>query len=177
MARQSKPDWRVVPLALLAFGVAALIAWAIRDRASYLDTGARSLLPQTVSGGHHGGSGGPSRPPPITRERLVNYVGIAMLAAHATLAGVLISATVTRRLSRRIRLSQRIGAPLTFATGCAVCAALATVPVALGSVGAAISLRNSVSAAVTVLQYAFVLALIATILIDLRLAPAPVPKR
>jgi hypothetical protein len=162
---------------LLAFGMAVLIAWTLRDRAAYLNAGAPSLLPPLPGGGHHDGTGDlGSPPPPIVRETVANYAGLIMVAAHLTIAGVLGCAALTRRLTRRLPAVRDTGTALLFAVGCALWAALMTMPTAALSIGNAITFANTLAASITVLQYSFVLVVAVTVLVDLRLNTTPIPE-
>ncbi|KZB86503.1 hypothetical protein [Amycolatopsis regifaucium] len=152
----------------MAIALAAVMAWAIRDWASYLDIALSRPSSRPAGTGHHAVAGGTLTPPPAIAARAVpNLLGITLLAAHVTAANVLLAAAAARRW-----VSGRIAATLVFATVCAVSTASATIPLAKLTVGDAISPGNTLSAAITVLQYSFVLALV----VAATLHPRPVPS-
>ncbi|MEU7475011.1 hypothetical protein AB0A63_03440 [Lentzea sp. NPDC042327] len=157
------------PLALLAIVLAAVVAWQIRDWSSYLDVRPRqsSLLP--AGAGHHAGTGGGALAPPpaIVAHAVPNFVGITLLAAHVTMAIVVLAGAATRRWAA----TRRITAALVFAATAAVLSASVTIPLAGLTVGNAISRGNTMSAAITVLQHSFVLSLLAAVALHPRIAP------
>lgn len=161
-------SWPTTPLVLLAIALAAVVAWQIRDWSSYLDVKPRpvSLLP--AGAGHHAGTGGSLTPPPaIVASAVPNFAGITMLAAHVTMVSVVLAAAATRRWAA----ARRITAALVFAATSAVLSASMTIPLAGLTVGNAISRGNTMSAAITVLQYSFVLSLLAAVAMHPRFAP------
>ncbi|MEV6716732.1 hypothetical protein AB0M48_32395 [Lentzea sp. NPDC051208] len=160
-------SWPTTPLVLLAIALAAVMAWQIRDWSSYLDVRPRSLSLLPADAGHHAGADGTLTPPPaIVACAVPNFAGITMLAAHATMASVLLAMVATRRWAT----AGRITAVLVFAATSAVLSASVTIPLAALTVGNAISRGNTMSAAITVLQYSFVLSLLAAVVLHLRLA-------
>ncbi|AGM07999.1 hypothetical protein [Amycolatopsis keratiniphila] len=168
-ARPASPSspgrsWPTTPLVLLAIALAAVMAWQIRDWSSYLDVRPRSpsLLP--AGAGHHTGASGARTPPPaIAARAILNFAGITLLAAHATTASVLLAGAVTRRWA-----TGNIPAMLIFAATSAVLSASATIPLTRFTVGNAISPGNTLSAAITVLQYSFVLSLLVAVALHRR---------
>jgi hypothetical protein len=167
----SRTSWPATPLVLLAIALAVVMAWAIRDWASYLDAGAQSPPHSPASTGHHGGPDGALTPPPaIAALTVPNFAGITLLAAHATMACVLLAGTAARRWA-----AGRIPAMLVFATTSALLTASATIPLAHLTIGNAISPGNTLSAAITVFRYSFVLALLIAVALHLRPDP-PSPE-
>ncbi|WP_145926577.1 hypothetical protein [Amycolatopsis orientalis] len=171
-ARPASPVSRpVTPLVLFAIVLAAVMAWVIRDWASYLDITPSPSSSPSAGTGHHAGLDGALTPPPAIAARAVpNLFGITLLAAHVTTANVLLAGAAARRWA-----AGRIPAVLIFAAMSAVFTASATIPLAKLTVGNAISPGNTLSAAITVLQYSFVLALVGAAPLRLWL-PTPSPE-
>ncbi|MCX2954727.1 hypothetical protein [Lentzea sp. NEAU-D7] len=168
-ASTPSPDrsWPTAPLALLAIVLGAIVAWQIRDWSSYLDVSSRWLPVLTAGAGHHSEAEGTLTPPPaIVANAVPNFVGITLLAAHATMASLLLAVVASRRWAAR-----RITALLVFAATSAVLSASVTIPLAGLTVGNAIAPGNTMSAAITVLQYSFVLSLLAAVTLHLRRSP------
>lgn len=149
---------RVVPVVTLAVGTAAVVAWALREHARFLPT---EIVPRhaLLTGGHHGSGFVP--PAPVTADPVVNYPGLVMLALHLTAIGVVAAAWCVRRFARAV---DRFAARVSFAVMGSVVSALVTVPVAAMSLGNAILFTGTIAAAMTVLQYTFVLLVAATAL-------------
>ncbi|MEU3765007.1 hypothetical protein AB0E55_08090 [Amycolatopsis keratiniphila] len=170
-ARPASPSspgrfWPTTPLVLLAIVLAAVMAWQIRDWSSYLDVRPRSPSLLLAGAGHHTGASGARTPPPAIAARAIpNFAGITLLAVHATTASVLLAGAVTRRWA-----AGNIPAVLIFAATSAVLSASATIPLTWFTVGNAISPGNTLSAAITVLQYSFVLSLLVAVALHRRLA-------
>jgi hypothetical protein len=157
----------VTPLILFAVALAAVVAWVIRDWASYLDITPSQPSSRLAGAGHHSALDGTLTPPPAIAARAVpNLIGITLLAVHVTAANVLLAGAAARRWT-----TGRIPAVLVFATTSAVLTASATIPLAKLTVGNAISPGNTLSAAITVLQYSFVLALVVPAPLHLPLLP------
>ncbi|QKV74049.1 hypothetical protein [Amycolatopsis sp. Hca4] len=144
------------PLVLLAVGLAAVVAWQLRDWSSCSDVAPPEPPAGPIGAGHHLGAGGTRTPPPaIAASAVPNFAGITLLAAHVTTAGVLLAVAAARRWA-----AGRIAAVLVFAATVAVFTASATIPLASLTIGTGISRGNTLSAAVTVLRYSFVLSLL-----------------
>jgi hypothetical protein len=152
---------RVGPVVVFAVGTAAVIAWALRDNARFLPT---TVVPlhDLVSGAHtHGEAAGYVPPAPVTGAPLANYPGLVMLAVHLTAIGIVAAAWSIRRSFRRPdRNVHSVPARLLFAALVALAAALVTLPIAAFTLGTAILLSATLAAAMTVLQYTFVLAIV-----------------
>jgi hypothetical protein len=155
---------RILPVALFAVVSAGVVAWALRDHARFLPTGfvARHAFGPTS---HHAGEGAFVPPAPVTAEPVVNYPGLVMLALHLTAIGIVIAAWCVRRYFRRPdRNVHSVPARLSFAVLGSLAAALVTIPVAAMSLGNAILFTGTLAAAMTVLQYTFVLVIVGTAL-------------
>ncbi|MET0233773.1 MAG: hypothetical protein ABW224_03965 [Kibdelosporangium sp.] len=155
---------RVVPVVAFAGVAAAVIAWALRDHARFLPT---SVVPRHALGpvSHHAGEGAFVPPAPVTGDPVVNYPGLVMLAVHLTAIGIVLAAWCVRRYFRRPdRDVHSVPARLSFAALGSLAAALVTIPVAAVSLGNAILFTGTLAAAMTVLQYTFVLVIVGTAL-------------
>jgi hypothetical protein len=155
---------RVLPVVLFAATAAAVIAWALRDNARFLPTG---VVPRHAFGpaSHHAGEGAFIPPAPVTADPVVNVPGLVMLAVHLTAIGILIAAWCVRRYFRRPdRNVSSVPARLSFAVLGSLAAAVVTIPVAAMSLGNAILFTGTLAAAMTVLQYTFVLVIVGTAL-------------
>ncbi len=150
---------RVVPVVGFAVVTAAVIAWALRDHARFLPTGAFVPRHALVTSGHHQAEYVP--PAPVTGSAVVNYPGLVVLAVHLTAVGILGAAWLTRRYFRE---TDHFKARFSFAVLGSVLAALVTIPVAAMTLGNAILFTGTVAAAMTVLQYTFVLVVAGTAL-------------
>ncbi|RSM77676.1 hypothetical protein DMH04_34770 [Kibdelosporangium aridum] len=144
-------------MVLFAAVTAAVIAWALRDRARFLPTGAFVPRHALATNGHH--QNGYLPPAPVTGEAVINYPGLIMLALHLTTIAILAAAWLVRRHVR-----DQVKARLSFAVLGSVLAALVTIPVAAMTLGNAILFTGTVAAAMTVLQYTFVLVVAGTAL-------------
>jgi hypothetical protein len=151
---------RILPVALFAAVSAAVVSWALRDNARFLPTG---FVPRHAFGptSHHAGEGAFVPPAPVTADPVVNYPGLVMLAVHLTAIGIVIAAWCVRRYFRQ---PDSVPARLSFAVLAALTTALVTIPVAAMSLGNAILFTGTVAAAMTVLQYTFVLVIVGTAL-------------
>ncbi|MCE7001495.1 hypothetical protein LWC34_01360 [Kibdelosporangium philippinense] len=98
-------------------------------------------------------------PAPVTGEAVINYPGLIMLAIHLTAAGILAAAWLVRRHVR-----DQVKARLSFAVLGSLTAGLVTIPVAAITLGNAILFTGTLAAAMTVLQYTFVLVVAGTTL-------------
>jgi hypothetical protein len=147
---------RVLPVAGFAAISAAVIALALRDNARFLPTG---FVPRHAFGSHHSGEDAFVPPPPVTADPVVNYPGLVMLAIHLTAIGIVLAAWGVRRA---FRSSDGVMARIAFAAAGSVAAGLATIPVAAVSLGNAILFTGTLAAAMTVLQYTFVLVVAGT---------------
>ncbi|MBP2324353.1 hypothetical protein JOF56_004738 [Kibdelosporangium banguiense] len=155
---------RILPVVLFAAVAAAVIAWALRANARFLPTG---FVPRHAFGAtsHHAGEDAFVPPAPVTGDPVVNYPGLAMLAVHLTALGIVLAAWCVRRYFRRPdRNVHSVPARLSFAALGSLAAALVTIPVAAISLGNAILFTGTLAAAMTVLQYTFVLVLVGTAL-------------
>jgi hypothetical protein len=146
---------RVVPIAVFAAVTAAVIAWALRSHARFLPT---APVPRHVLSHSHGAADYVP-PAPVTGLPLVNYAGLIMLAIHLTALGIVVAAWGVRRYFRR-RDIQGVPARLSFAVLVSVTAAAVTIPIAAVSLGSAILFTGTLTAAMTVLQYTFVLGVV-----------------
>jgi hypothetical protein len=159
----SKPGTRlrILPVALFAAVAAATIAWALRDNARFLPTG---VVPRHAFGptSHHAAEGAFVPPAPVTADPMVNYPGLIMLAIHLTAIGIALTAWCVRKYARQ---PESVPARLAFAALAAITAALITIPVAAISLGNAILFTGTLAAAMTVLQYTFVLVIVGTALV------------
>jgi hypothetical protein len=158
---EAKVKLRILPVALFAAAAAAMIAWALRDNARFLPTG---VVPRHAFGpaSHHAAEGAFIPPAPVTADPVVNYPGLIMLAIHLTAIGIALTAWCVRRY---VRQPESVPAQLTFAALAAITAALITIPVAAISLGNAILFTGTLAAAMTVLQYTFVLVIVGTALV------------
>jgi hypothetical protein len=150
---------RVTPVVVYAAGVAALIAWVLRDRAEFLPSGEviRRSMAASGASGHHG-AGGFVAPAAVAGDPLANYAGLAAFALHALMIAVAVAGFGMRRWSRRSAVdSGGVLVRLVFAGSVAVVAALVTAAMAATLLGAAISSTATLAASITVLQYSFVL--------------------
>lgn len=153
------PGLRVTPVVVYAAGVAALIAWVLRDHAEYLPSGdvIRRSMSALAAGGHHGG-GGFVAPPAVAGNALASYAGLTAFALHALLLVVAVAGFAMRRWTRRSTVDgDGVLVRLVFAGSVAVVAALVTAVMAGMLLGAAISPTATFAASITVLQYSFVL--------------------
>ncbi|ONI70837.1 hypothetical protein ALI144C_50525 [Actinosynnema sp. ALI-1.44] len=148
-----------MPVVLFALTAAAVIAWALRDHARFLPTGAFVPRHALATTGHHQNDYLP--PPPVTGSAVVNYPGLVILAIHLTAVAILGAAWVVRRYFRSPGL---FSARFSFAVMGSVASAAVTVPVAAITLGNAILFTGTVAAAMTVLQYTFVLVVVGTAL-------------
>nr|WP_042186400.1 hypothetical protein [Kibdelosporangium sp. MJ126-NF4]CEL17250.1 hypothetical protein [Kibdelosporangium sp. MJ126-NF4]CTQ91520.1 hypothetical protein [Kibdelosporangium sp. MJ126-NF4] len=148
-----------VPVILFALAAAAVIAWALRDHARFLPTGAFVPRHALAATGHHQTAYLP--PPPVTGSAVVNYPGLIMLATHLTAVVIVGSAWLVRRY---FRSPDQLSARFSFAVLGSVASAVVTVPVAAITLGNAILFTGTVAAAMTVLQYTFVLVVAGTAL-------------
>jgi hypothetical protein len=148
---------RVTPVVVYAAGVAALIAWVLRDRAEFLPSGDVIRRSMSVSG-HHGSGGGFVAPAAVAGDPLASYAGLAAFALHALMIAVAVAGFGLRRWSRRSTVDGGgVLVRLVFAGSVAVVAALVTAGMAATLLGAAISSTATLAASITVLQYSFVL--------------------
>jgi hypothetical protein len=143
---------RVTPVVLVALGAAVVITWALRDNARFLPKAMVSRHALAQMGDHPMGYVPPA---PVTGSALVNYPGLIMLAVHLTAIIVALAAVVIRRTHRNVH---SVPARLLFAVLVALAAAVVTLPIAAVALGSAILFSATVTAAMTVLQYTFVLA-------------------
>lgn len=159
---------RMTPVVVFAAGVAALIAWTLRDRAAFLPNGNATRSALASGTGHHPGGGGSSAPPPVAGDALANYAGLAALALHALIVVVAVVAYAVRRVPRRSAVDAHGVLPrLVFAGTVAVMSALVTAWMAAILLGTAISPGATLAAALTVLQYSFVLVVVFTVVLGL----------
>jgi hypothetical protein len=148
---------RVTPVVVYAAGVAALIAWVLRDRAEFLPSGDVIRRSMSVSG-HHGTGGGFVAPAAVAGDPLASYAGLAAFALHALMIAVAVAGFGMRRWSLRSTVDGGgVLVRLVFAGSVAVVAALVTAAMAAMLLGAAISSTATLAASITVLQYSFVL--------------------
>lgn len=149
-----QPKVRVIPVVLFATAAAVAIAWALRENARFLP---RSVVPlhNLLSNGH--GSSGYVEPAPVTGSAVVNVAGLIFLAIHLTGFAVLAVAWVVRRYFRD---ADSVTALIVFALLVGFVAALITLPIAAVTVGTAILFTATLTAAMTVFQYCFVLAVV-----------------
>lgn len=155
---------RVLPVVLFAAMAAGIMAWTLRDNARFLPTG---FVPRHAFGptSHHAGEGAFIPPAPVTADPVVNYPGLLMLAVHLTAIGIVLAAWCVRRYFRRSdRNVDSVSARLSFAVLGSLAVALVTIPVAAMSLGNAILFTATLAAAMTVLQYTFVLVIVGTAL-------------
>ncbi len=117
---------RVTPVVVYAAGVAALIAWVLRDRAEFLPSGDVIRRSMSVSG-HHGAGGGFVAPAAVAGDPLASYAGLAAFALHALMIAVAVAGFGMRRWSRRSTVDGGgVLVRLVFAGSVAVVAALVT---------------------------------------------------
>lgn len=150
---------RVTPVVVYAAGVAAVIAWALRDRAEFLpsDDVIRRSMSAVASPGHHG-AGGFEAPPAVAGDSLASYAGLTAFALHALMIAVAVAGFAMRHWTRRSTVDGNgVLVRLVFAGAVAVVAALVTAVMATMLLGAAISSTATLAASITVLQYSFVL--------------------
>lgn len=150
---------RLTPVVLQAAGVAALIAWALRDHAEYLPSGEviRRSMSALSAGGHHGG-GTFVAPAAVAGNSLASYAGLAAFALHALMIVVAVAGIALRRWTRGSTVDGGgVVVRLVFAGSVAVVAALVTAVMAAVLLGTAISSAATLAASITVLQYSFVL--------------------
>jgi hypothetical protein len=154
---------RVTPVVVPAVGVAALIAWVLRDRAEFLPSGdlvGRSLSALGASG-HHGTGSGNGGPPAVAGDAVASYAGLTAFALHVLMIALAAAGYGMRRWSRRSTVDgQGVLARLTFAGAVAIVAALVTAAMAAVLLGTAISSTATLAASLTVLQYSFVLVVV-----------------
>jgi hypothetical protein len=152
---------RVVPVVALALGAAALIAWALRDNARFLP---KTVVPLHALGGSshsHSDTSSYVPPAPVTGDAVVNYPGLILLAVHLVAIGIVVVTWAIRRYYRRTNKSvHSVPARFVFAALVALSAALITLPIAAVSLGNAILFTGTLAAAMTVLQYTFVLGIV-----------------
>lgn len=151
---------RVTPVVVPAAGVAALIAWALRDHAEFLPSGdqVRRSLSALGASGHHGAGGGYAGPPAVAGDALASYAGLTAFALHLLMIAVAAAGYGMRRWSRRSAVDGRgVLVRLTFAGSIAVVSALVTAGMAAVLLGTAITSTATLAASITVLQYSFVL--------------------
>ncbi len=156
-------ELRVAPVVVPAAGVAALIAWALRDHADDLPSAdlIRRSLSALGTSGHHGAGGGTVAAPPVAGDALANYAGLTVFALHVLMIAVAGAGYVLHRLFRRSVVDGGgVLARLTFAGTIAVVSALVTAGMAALLLGAAISSTATLAASMTVLQYSFVLVVV-----------------
>jgi hypothetical protein len=152
---------RLTPVVLQAAGVAALIAWALRDNAEYLPSGEviRRSMSALSSGGHHGG-GTFVAPAAVAGNSLASYAGLAAFALHALMIAVAVAGIAVRRWIRSSTVDGGgVVVRLVFAGSVAAVAALTTAVMATVLLGPAISSTATLAASITVLQFSFVLVL------------------
>jgi hypothetical protein len=142
---------RVTPVVLFALGASVVITWSLRDNARFLPKELVSRHALAQMGEHPMGYVPPA---PVTGSALVNYPGLIMLAVHLTAVIVAAAAWVIRRSHRNVH---SVPARLLFAVSVSLAAAVVTLPIAAVSLGTAILFSATVTAAMTVLQYTFVL--------------------
>lgn len=154
---------RVTPMAVPAAGVAALIAWALRDHAEFLPSGdpVRRSLSALGTSGHHGAGAANAGPPTVAGDALASYAGLTAFALHVLLIAVAAVAYGTRRWLRSSTVDgDGFLVRLTFAGSVAVVSALVTAAMAAVLLGTAISSTATLAASATVLQYSFVLVIV-----------------
>jgi hypothetical protein len=151
---------RVVPVVVLAAGIAGLIAWALRAHAEFLPSGREA----PHLSGHSHGTAVYVPPPPVAGEAVANYAGLIMVALHVLLAGVALTAWGVRRWLAR---PHGLLAQVVFAGAVSVASALVTVVMAAVLLDTAISSGATVAAAVSVARYAFVLAVVSSTVLGL----------
>ena len=145
-----------VPRAIaLAAVLAAVTSWALRDNARYLPTAGARPNPLAASG--HGHGDGYQPPAAITGEALANHVGLGVFALHVLMISVVAVSCLLRR--RHGTTVDGVAHRIAYSTVVAIVAALVALCMAGILLGGAISLAAGLSAAVTVLRCAFVLAL------------------
>jgi hypothetical protein len=161
---------RMTPVAVLAVANAALIAGMLRAHAEFLPEGrmaARIVLASASSRHHAGGATVYAPPPAVVGDALANYAGLAAVAAHLMLVGVVVASWGSRRWFRSSVVdTHRLLVQVTFAVLVAVVSALVTAGTAV-LLGSAISFTGVVSAAVAVARYSFVLVLVSLVVLGL----------
>jgi di/tricarboxylate transporter len=164
------PGMRVTPVAVLVVANAVLISWAIRAHADFLPDGRMAVRVALASAfaRHHAGGGAVVEPPPaVAGDALANSAGLAAVAAHLLLVGVVVVSRGSRRWLRSSLVdARRILVLVTFAGVVAVVSALVTTGTA-ALLGSAISSTATVSAAVEVLRYSFAIVLVSLVVLGL----------
>jgi hypothetical protein len=152
---------------VLAAAIAAVTAWALRDNAEFLPSG--PTVPNLVAAAGHGHTTGGYVPPPaILGEALANYAGLGMVALHALLIAVIAVAYCLRRVLRRSTVDTNgVLVTVIFAASVAVTSALVAACMATVLLGAAISFTATLTTALIVLRYSFVLTLAVTAVLGL----------
>lgn len=152
---------RVPLVALFALGSAALMAWVLRGKALFLPTDSIPTATQLgLSGsGHH--SSESRQVAPITGDALANLPGLALLGMHVMLVAVALAACAVRRFRWD---TDGIAAKLSFSFLVAATTAMVALLVATLALGPAISFANTLAAAVVILQYTFVFAIVGVLL-------------
>ncbi|MCX2953921.1 hypothetical protein [Lentzea sp. NEAU-D7] len=146
-----------VPLVLVfALGSAALMAWVLRGKALFLPTDSIPTATQLGLSGHSHSSAS-RQVAPITGDAIANYPGLAVLGMHLMLVAVALVAYAVRRFRWQ---PDGTAARLGFSFLVAVATAPVTLLVATLALGPAISFANTLAAAVVVLQYTFVFAIV-----------------
>jgi hypothetical protein len=156
-------EMRVTPVVVPAAGVAALIAWALRDHADHLPSGdvVKRSLAALGGSGHHGPGGGEVGAPAVAGDALASYTGLTVFALHVLMVAVAAAGYGMRRWSRQSVVdSGGVRVRLMFAAAIAVVSALVTAGMAAVLLGTAISSTATLAASITVLQYSFVLAIV-----------------
>lgn len=152
-AGTSRP--RVGTVLVFAAACTAVIVWALEERALYLPVG--SVQATMPMGGH--GHGVNLRLPAPNGGPVPNRLALALLSLLQTVIGVALAARGVRWLRARAgRDLQSLAPRLLFALFAAAVAATVTIPTANLALGSAISSVTTLLEAMTVLQYAFVLA-------------------
>ncbi|WNV87334.1 hypothetical protein [Umezawaea sp. Da 62-37] len=167
-------------LALLALLHSAVVTWVLSARVPAGMTPAGRSVTAAAGLGHHGQSAVPG-PPPICAEPLPHLVGTAVLAAHVAMVLLVGCVLLVREvLRRRGKPHDSLPVRFGFAALTGVAAVVMTPLVASISLGVLPSFRQFLVDAAVVGRYAFLLALVLTVLIGLpwRLhlpSPAPFP--
>lgn len=154
---------RVTPVVVQAVGIAALIAWALRDHAEFLPSGdvIRRSMSAAGASGHHGVGGGFVAPAAVAGDPLASYAGLTAFALHVLMIAVAVAGFAMRHWTRRSAVDGRgVLVRLTFAGSVAVVSALVTAAMAAMLLGAAISAAATLAASLTVLQYSFALVIV-----------------
>ncbi|MDQ3577425.1 MAG: hypothetical protein M3443_07445 [Actinomycetota bacterium] len=151
---------RMTPVVVPAAGVAALIAWSLRDHAEFLPSGdlVRRSLAALGASGHHGTGSGYGDPPAVAGEALASYAGLTVFALHVLMIAVAAAGYGMRRWNRWSTVdSPGVLVRLTFACAVAVVSAVVTAGMATVLLGTAISSTATLATSITVLQNSFVL--------------------